>query len=65
MLKYAPVALQVLLLRLKLHESRTAIVSSTAAATLATGHIIVDKVVEEDHYLLPASERKLVSPRTE
>lgn len=32
---------------------------------VATGHFIVDKIVEVDHYLLPASERESVSPRTE
>ncbi|KAH9169937.1 hypothetical protein EDB89DRAFT_1853941 [Lactarius sanguifluus] len=46
-----------LLLCFKLHESRTAVVSSTAAATLRQlVMFVVDKVVEEDRRLLHANE---------
>ncbi|KAF8495977.1 hypothetical protein F5888DRAFT_515535 [Russula emetica] len=46
-----------LLLCFKLHESRTAVVSSTAAATLRQlVMFIVDKVVEEDCRMLLANE---------
>jgi hypothetical protein len=55
--EYALVALQALLLCSKLHESRTAVVSSTAAAALRQlVTFVVDKVVEEDRRLLLASE---------
>jgi Guanine nucleotide exchange factor in Golgi transport N-terminal/Dimerisation and cyclophilin-binding domain of Mon2 len=48
---------QALLLCFKLHESRTAVVSSTAAATLRQlVMFVVDKVVEEDRRMLLASE---------
>ena len=49
--------LQALLLCLKLHEFRTAVVSPTAAATLRQlAMFVVDKVVEEDRRMLLASE---------
>ena len=57
--EFAPVASQALLLCnlcFKLHESGTAVVSSTAAATLRQlVMFVVDKIVEEDRRLLLAS----------
>ncbi|KAI0300723.1 hypothetical protein B0F90DRAFT_1722805 [Multifurca ochricompacta] len=51
-----------LLLCFKLHESRTAVVSSTAAATLRQlVMFVVDKVVEEDRRLLLASELESIT----
>jgi hypothetical protein len=53
---------QALLLCFKLHESRTAVVSSTAAATLRQlVMFVVDKVVEEDRRLLLANELESVT----
>src|SRR5579863_2126839 len=60
--EYAPVTLQALLLCFKLHESRTAVVSSTAAATLRQlVMFVVDKVVEEDRRPLLASELESIT----
>ena len=54
--------LQALLLFFKLHESRTAVVSSTAAATLRQlVMFVVDKIVEEDRRMLLASELELIT----
>ncbi len=51
-----------LLLCFKLHESRTAVVSSTAAATLRQlVMFVVDKVVEEDRRMLLANELESIT----
>jgi hypothetical protein len=61
--EYALVALQALLLCSKLHESRTAVVSSTAAATLRQlVMFVVDKVIEDDRRLQLASELEPITP---
>ena len=53
---------QALLLCFKLHESRTAVVSSTAAATLRQlVMFVVDKVVEEDRRMLLANELESIT----
>jgi Guanine nucleotide exchange factor in Golgi transport N-terminal/Dimerisation and cyclophilin-binding domain of Mon2 len=53
---------QALLLCFKLHESRTVVVSSTAAATLRQlVMFVVDKVVEEDRRLLLANELESIT----
>ena len=55
--------LQSLLLCSKLHESRTAVVSSTSAATTLRqlAMFVVDKIVEEDCRLLLASEPESIT----
>ncbi|KAI9452204.1 hypothetical protein F5148DRAFT_1237059 [Russula earlei] len=51
-----------LLLCFKLHDSRTAVVSSTAAATLRQlVMFVVDKVIEEDRRLLLANELESIT----
>jgi hypothetical protein len=53
---------QALLLCFKLHESRTAVVSSTAAATLRQlVMFVVDKVVEEDRRMMLANELESIT----
>jgi hypothetical protein len=47
----------------KLHESRSVVVSSTAAATLRKLIMcVVDKVVQEDHRMPLANELESITP---